>query len=296
MTADAGPVPGADQLDGRRYGPAAGLTLPGFANAHSHAFHRALRGITQASRGTFWTWRERMYEVAARLDPDSYLALARAVYAEMTLAGVCCVGEFHYLHHGPGGVRVRGPERHGQGAAAGRRGGGPADQLAGHLLSGGRPRPRTACRRNWRDRSCASATATERSGPAGSPRLGADAGPRRARRRRDPLGAGRPAGADAGGDRLVAPARRAAARAPVGAGGREHRLPGGLRPDAGAACCSTPARSGRARAWCTPPTSRPATSACSARARATPASARRPRRTSPTASARPGRSRPRAAR
>jgi formiminoglutamate deiminase len=76
-----------------------GLTLPGFANAHSHAFHRALRGTTQADRGTFWTWRERMYAVAARLDPDSYLRLARAVYAEMTLAGVSCVGEFHYLHH-----------------------------------------------------------------------------------------------------------------------------------------------------------------------------------------------------
>jgi len=81
----------------------AGLTLPGLANAHSHAFHRALRGVTQAGRGTFWTWRERMYQVAASLDPDSYLALARAVYAEMALAGVSCVGEFHYLHHGPGG-------------------------------------------------------------------------------------------------------------------------------------------------------------------------------------------------
>jgi len=81
-----------------------GLTLPGLANAHSHAFHRALRGITQAGPGTFWTWRERMYEVAGRLTPDSYLALARAVYAEMALAGVTCVGEFHYLHHGPGGA------------------------------------------------------------------------------------------------------------------------------------------------------------------------------------------------
>jgi formiminoglutamate deiminase len=80
-----------------------GLTLPGFANAHSHAFHRALRATTQAGRGTFWTWRERMYEVAARLDPDSYLQLARAVYAEMALAGVSCVGEFHYLHHRPSG-------------------------------------------------------------------------------------------------------------------------------------------------------------------------------------------------
>jgi formiminoglutamate deiminase len=87
----------------------AGLTLPGLANAHSHAFHRALRGITQASRGTFWTWRERMYEVAQRIDPDTYLELARAVYAEMALAGVTCVGEFHYLHHGPGGVPYADP-------------------------------------------------------------------------------------------------------------------------------------------------------------------------------------------
>ena len=86
-----------------------GLTLPGFANAHSHAFHRALRGITQGARGTFWTWRERMYEVAARLDPDGYLGLARAVYAEMALAGVSCVGEFHYLHHGAGGRAYRDP-------------------------------------------------------------------------------------------------------------------------------------------------------------------------------------------
>jgi formiminoglutamate deiminase len=80
-----------------------GLTLPGFANAHSHAFHRALRATTQAGRGTFWTWRERMYGVAARLDPESYHRLARAVYAEMALAGVSCVGEFHYLHHQAGG-------------------------------------------------------------------------------------------------------------------------------------------------------------------------------------------------
>jgi hypothetical protein len=43
-----------------------------------------------------------MYAVAFRLDPDSYLALARAAYAEMALAGVTCVGEFHYLHHPPG--------------------------------------------------------------------------------------------------------------------------------------------------------------------------------------------------
>ncbi len=87
----------------------AGLVLPGFANAHSHAFHRALRGRTHDRGGTFWTWRTQMYAVASRLDPDSYLALARAVYAEMALAGVTCVGEFHYLHHAPGGARYDDP-------------------------------------------------------------------------------------------------------------------------------------------------------------------------------------------
>jgi formiminoglutamate deiminase len=81
-----------------------GVVLPGFANAHSHAFHRALRGRTHGGGGTFWTWREAMYAVAARLDPDSYRALATAVYAEMALAGVVAVAEFHYVHHGPGGV------------------------------------------------------------------------------------------------------------------------------------------------------------------------------------------------
>jgi len=89
-----------------------GLTLPGLANAHSHAFHRALRGSPVGD--SFWTWRERMYAVAERLDPDSYQALARAVYAEMALAGITCVGEFHYLHHGPGGTRYADPNEQGR--------------------------------------------------------------------------------------------------------------------------------------------------------------------------------------
>ncbi|MGB3827875.1 MAG: formimidoylglutamate deiminase [Ornithinimicrobium sp.] len=80
-----------------------GVVLPGFANAHSHAFHRALRGRTHGGGGTFWTWREAMYAVASRLDPDTYYALAKATYAEMALAGITAVAEFHYLHHGPGG-------------------------------------------------------------------------------------------------------------------------------------------------------------------------------------------------
>jgi formiminoglutamate deiminase len=89
------PPAGAMRLDG--------LVLPGLANAHSHAFHRALRGRTHAGRGSFWTWRDLMYDVAGRLDPETYRALARGVFGEMALAGVTGVGEFHYLHHGPDG-------------------------------------------------------------------------------------------------------------------------------------------------------------------------------------------------
>jgi len=86
-----------------------GLTIPGLANCHSHAFHRALRGRTQRGHGDFWTWREQMYTLANRLDPDGYFALARAVYREMVLAGITTVGEFHYVHHPPGGGRYDDP-------------------------------------------------------------------------------------------------------------------------------------------------------------------------------------------
>lgn len=89
-----------------------GITLPGFANAHSHAFHRVLRGRAERP-GTFWTWRAEMYAVAAVLDPDLSHRLARAVYAEMALAGITAVGEFHYLHHGPGGVPYDDPNEMG---------------------------------------------------------------------------------------------------------------------------------------------------------------------------------------
>jgi formiminoglutamate deiminase len=106
VTAAVDPPPGARRLEG--------LTLPGLANAHSHAFQRALRGRTQRGTGSFWTWREQMYGVADRLDPASYLALARATYAEMALAGVTAVGEFHYLHHGPGGVPYDDPNEMGR--------------------------------------------------------------------------------------------------------------------------------------------------------------------------------------
>ncbi len=91
-----------------------GLTVPGLANCHSHAFHRALRGRTQAERGTFWTWREQMYGLAGRLDPDRYRRLAAAVYAEMAAAGITAVGEFHYLHHGEEGAPYDDPNAMGE--------------------------------------------------------------------------------------------------------------------------------------------------------------------------------------
>lgn len=104
------PPPGAETLRG--------LTLPGLANAHSHAFHRALRGTVQVGSGTFWTWREVMYSVADRLTPEKYHALARAVYAEMALAGITAVGEFHYVHHAPGGTPYADPNAMGEALVA----------------------------------------------------------------------------------------------------------------------------------------------------------------------------------
>ncbi|KJY45281.1 formimidoylglutamate deiminase [Streptomyces sp. A1547] len=100
------PPPGAEVLRG--------LTVPGLANAHSHAFHRALRSLVQVGSGTFWTWREFMYQVAQNLTPDTYFALARAVYAEMALAGITNVGEFHYVHHAPGGAPYADPNAMGE--------------------------------------------------------------------------------------------------------------------------------------------------------------------------------------
>jgi formiminoglutamate deiminase len=91
-----------------------GLVIPGLANAHSHAFHRALRSRTQRDRGSFWTWRKLMYDTAGQLTPERYQALATATYAEMALAGITAVGEFHYLHHDVGGRRYADPNEMGK--------------------------------------------------------------------------------------------------------------------------------------------------------------------------------------
>ncbi|NOY92811.1 MAG: amidohydrolase family protein, partial [Deltaproteobacteria bacterium] len=85
------------------------LHLPGLATSHSHAFQRALRGLAQrhgatASREDFWSWRGLMYRLAEQLTPEDVFALSRFAFAELALAGVTAVGEFHYLAHQPDGT------------------------------------------------------------------------------------------------------------------------------------------------------------------------------------------------
>jgi formimidoylglutamate deiminase len=85
---------------------ARGWALPGIANLHSHAFQRAMAGMAERQTDpsdSFWTWRETMYAMAARFDPDLLHAVASQLYVEMLEAGYTSVCEFHYLHHAPGG-------------------------------------------------------------------------------------------------------------------------------------------------------------------------------------------------
>lgn len=82
--------------------------IPGIPNLHSHAFQRAMAGLAECQthpEDSFWTWRETMYRMAARFDPDSLHAVASQLYVEMLEAGYTSVCEFHYLHHAPGGRR-----------------------------------------------------------------------------------------------------------------------------------------------------------------------------------------------
>jgi formimidoylglutamate deiminase len=71
------------------------LTLPGFVNAHSHAFQRALRGKTEG--GDFWAWRESMLDLAGGLTPGHVRESYVETYREMRAAGYTAVGEFHYI-------------------------------------------------------------------------------------------------------------------------------------------------------------------------------------------------------
>ncbi len=82
--------------------------LPGMIDVHSHSFQRVIRGRTEhrttTQHDTFWTWRESMYHAANLLSPDAIYHAARMAFLEMLLTGITTVGEFHYLHHAPGGA------------------------------------------------------------------------------------------------------------------------------------------------------------------------------------------------
>lgn len=81
--------------------------LPGFINAHSHAFQRGLRGLGETfpeGAGSFWTWREQMYKLVERMDAELIYELSLRAFREMRSAGITTVGEFHYLHHDASGA------------------------------------------------------------------------------------------------------------------------------------------------------------------------------------------------
>jgi formimidoylglutamate deiminase len=86
--------------------------VPGFVNAHSHAFQRDLRGRAErrsSAEDDFWSWRTQMYAAAATLDPESIHDVARRCYRQMRHAGYTAVGEFHYVHHRPDGTPYERP-------------------------------------------------------------------------------------------------------------------------------------------------------------------------------------------
>lgn len=100
VTVEGGRIVGLEEGEPEGSDSAVGFLMPGACNGHSHAFHRGLRGRAMQGADDFWRWREAMYRLAERLEPDTYLELATLVFREMRLAGFTSVGEFHYLHHG----------------------------------------------------------------------------------------------------------------------------------------------------------------------------------------------------
>ena len=87
-----------------------GVAIPGMPNVHSHAFQRSMAGLAERRTAhndkgdSFWTWRETMYEHAARMSPECLNAVAAQCYADMLKAGYTAVCEFHYLHNQPDGT------------------------------------------------------------------------------------------------------------------------------------------------------------------------------------------------
>jgi formimidoylglutamate deiminase len=133
VTSGTAPPPGAPRL---------GVLLPAPVNLHSHAFQRAMAGLTEArgpdGQDSFWTWRRLMFAFLDRLTPEDVEAIAALVQVEMLEAGFAAVAEFHYLHHAPGGVPYADPaEMAGRIAAAAARTGIGLTLLPVHYQFGG---------------------------------------------------------------------------------------------------------------------------------------------------------------
>jgi formiminoglutamate deiminase len=104
---DHGVINSVEEPDGRPAERISGVVVPGLPNLHSHAFQRAMAGLTErrgSDTDSFWTWREAMYRFVERLSPDDLEAIAAFAYMEMLEAGFTTVAEFHYLHHQPDGT------------------------------------------------------------------------------------------------------------------------------------------------------------------------------------------------
>lgn len=103
----------AIEADTAPQGQRLGILLPAPTNLHSHAFQRAMAGLTERRgpdpRDSFWTWRQLMYRFLDRLTPDDVQTITAFVQVEMAEAGFAAVAEFHYLHHAPGGQAYDNP-------------------------------------------------------------------------------------------------------------------------------------------------------------------------------------------
>ena len=95
--------PTSSQVEGIEVETVHGYALPGFRNAHSHAFQYAMAGMAEqhapGASDDFWSWREAMYGCALAMRPDTMEDIATMLYAEMLRNGYTHVVEFHYLHH-----------------------------------------------------------------------------------------------------------------------------------------------------------------------------------------------------
>ncbi|MDF1563726.1 MAG: formimidoylglutamate deiminase [Deltaproteobacteria bacterium] len=131
-----------------------GWVLPGMPDLHSHAFQRAMTGLGEVAaagaRDDFWSWREAMYRVALRIEPDELEAIAAWLQVELLEGGYTRLGEFHYLHHAPDGRPYEDPTELAGGIVAASEGTGMGLTLLPVLyLHGGFGRPALAEQRRF---------------------------------------------------------------------------------------------------------------------------------------------------